>query len=674
MRPLGRGGPSAVSSAKHRLPKAELGDFPSPLLRLLMLIVAALGINYIAWRWLVSVNWHAWWIAVPLVAAETYSLTDSLLFQMTMWRVLRRSPPAPPPDGATADVFITTFNEPVDMVIDTAQAAQRITYPHSTWILDDGDRPELGAAASRLGIGYITRSTDWQDRPQHAKAGNLNNALFSTQGEYILVLDADQIPEPHILDRLLGYFRDPQMALVQSAQYFRNVPTSDPLGAQAPLFYGPIQQGKDGWNAAYFCGTNAVLRRDALMQIGIRGYVTAIEEGVRRTLYAADRLLKSARREPSANRPEVAAALDSVRAAVRDARQQLNDRGSLANITYEFQQRVDEAARIVVDVDVMTMRADLDAIAALGGASDGAQAAVLLFDDVKLEAIAERQWSPLGALQSIQAMVQAVNVDRGDEAQPMMPIATFSVTEDMATCMLLHDSGWNSAYHDEVLATGLAPDDAGTMLNQRLRWSQGTVQVLLRQNPLTQRGLTMAQRLMYFATMWGYLAGFASVVYIVAPTLYLIFGVMAVGTFGWELFARLVPFLILNQLLFFVISGNRRTWRGQQYSMALFPVWITACYTAALNVFFHRPLSFTVTPKNASSDGTAIPWRLMKWQLLAIGFLIAASGIGVVHLFTGGPVSAQGVGVSVFWVICNLAFLGVAVGALRYRGNQAVTH
>ncbi len=181
------------------------------------------------------------------------------------------------------------------MVMETAEAAAAIRYPHRTWILDDGDRRELEAAAADRNIGYITRSMSWSDKPRHAKAGNLNNALFETEGEFLLILDADQVPpEPQILDRTLGYFRDPQMALVQTPpQYFHNVPFSDPLGSQAPpLFYGPIQQGKDGWNAAYFCGSNAVLRREALMQLGIRGYVRAVEDGIRRTLYTARKILK----------------------------------------------------------------------------------------------------------------------------------------------------------------------------------------------------------------------------------------------------------------------------------------------------------------------------------------------------------------------------------------------
>lgn len=650
-----------------QLSDSARGEYPSPWLRLLILCTALLGLNYIVWRWFASINWSAWWIAVPLVIAETYSVIDSLLFGLTMWKMLRRKGSPPPPEDATVDVFITTYNEPIEMVLATAEAAQRITFPHSTWILDDGDRQELARAAAERGIGYLTRSAGWtDDKPRHAKAGNLNNALFETSGEYILVLDADQVPEPEILDRTLGYFRDPRMALVQTPQYFHNVPFSDPLGSQAPLFYGPIQQGKDGWNAAYFCGSNAVLRREALMQLGIRGYVRAVEEGVSRTLYTARRMVKSARRQVGSDQPEIQAALDSVLEAVRAARRELREKRPLADVTFDFQNRVDDAARTVVAADVTAMRADLEVIAALGDHPE--TTSTVVFDDAALESLATRDWSPLGAIESIQAMIRAVDVGRDDEAQPMLPMATISVTEDMATCMRLHALGWNSAYHHEVLARGLAPDDVRTMLTQRLRWAQGTIQVMLRENPFVQKGLSLGQKLMYWATMYSYLAGFAALAYIAAPAIYLIFGILPVTAYSWDFFGRLIPFLLLNQLMFVIISRGTPTWRGQQYSLALFPVWIRACYTAFLNVVFGRPLGFAVTPKTRQ-NAESVPWNLIKWQLTAIGVLLVASVIGIVQLYFGA-ISVLGVGVNLFWVMFDLLILSVVFQAVRYRGHE----
>lgn len=654
---------------RHQLPQVAAGKYPSPWLRGLILVTMLLGVNYIVWRWLASVNWAAWWIAVPLVVAETYSVIDSQLFGLTMWRTLRRNPPGPPPEGATVDVFITTYNEPIEMVMATATAAQDIRYPHSTWILDDGDRSELAAAAAEQGVGYITRSAHWtKDKPRHAKAGNLNNALFETDGEFILMLDADQVPAPEILDNTLGYFRDPYMALVQTPQFFHNVPMSDPLGSQAPLFYGPIQQGKDGWNAAYFCGSNAVLRREALMQLGIRGYVRAIEEGIKRTLYTADKILKQTAGQIGSDERDAQAALDAVRDAVRDARRELRDKRPLADITYTFQQRVDAAARTLVDSDITAMRADLEMIAAMSADLED-PAADLVFDDEALATLADREWSPLGAIESIRALIRSVDVDRDDEAQPVLPMATISVTEDMATCMRMHSMGWRTAYHHEKLCEGLAPEDAGTMLTQRLRWAQGTIQVMLRENPFVQKGLSLGQKLMYWSTMYSYLAGFAALAYIAAPAVYLILGIMPVQAYSWDFFGRLIPFLLLNQLMFIVISRGTPTWRGQQYSLALFPVWIKACITAFRNVYFGRPLGFAVTPKTRQAVN-ATPWHLVTWQLAAMAMLVVASVIGIVRLYFGA-ISVLGVGVNLFWVLFDLLILSVVIQAVRYRGYRS---
>jgi cellulose synthase (UDP-forming) len=116
-------------------------------IRIIALLSVLLGINYVAWRWLESVNWSAWWIAVPLVIAETYSLIDTFLFCLTMWKAKERPAPVSPPQG-TVDVFIATYNEPIELVMTTARAARQIAYPHTTWILDDGARPELAQAAT----------------------------------------------------------------------------------------------------------------------------------------------------------------------------------------------------------------------------------------------------------------------------------------------------------------------------------------------------------------------------------------------------------------------------------------------------------------------------------------------------------------------------------------------
>ncbi|GGM03438.1 glycosyltransferase family 2 protein [Nakamurella endophytica] len=646
------------------------------VIRILVVLTTVTAVDYIVWRWFESVNWAAWWIAVPLVAVETYSVVDCLLFGITVWRLRERPAPPPPPADATVDVFITTYNEPVDLVMTTATAAVAITHPHRTWILDDGARDEMRAAAEAAGVGYVTRSGDWAGHSRHAKAGNLNNALAATDGEFILILDADQVPEPEILDRTLGYFADPEVALVQTPQFFVNVPDEDPLGSQAPLFYGPIQQGKDGWNAAFFCGSNAVLRREAMMLIGVRGYVDQVERSVAAALRTADKVLARARRSARADLRAVAA-LNRVAAAVTVARGRLAQGEPLGEVTYAFQRRVEEAAAGLVADDLATLQADLAEIERLGlaagphagpDATAGGPAEPAEAGEAAVTALTRRDWSPLGALESVRALVAAVDVDRSGEAQAVMPMATISVTEDMATSMRLHAHGWRTVYHHEPLAFGLAPEDLGTMLTQRLRWAQGTIQVMLRENPLLQRGLSGTQRLMYFATMWSYLSGFAALVYLAAPVIYLCFGVLPVTAFSVDFFARLLPFLLVNQLLFLVISRGHRTWRGQQYSLALFPVWIRACTTAVRNVVFGRPLGFAVTPKVRQEWRPQ--WRLVRVQLVTMAVLVVAAVVGTARM-AAGVATVSGTLVNLLWVAYDVVLLSAVVKAARYRGHDA---
>jgi cellulose synthase (UDP-forming) len=634
--------------------------------RVVVVLTAILGLNYVAWRWTASLNWDAWWISVPLVLAETYSLIDVMLFGMTVWKLkLRKGAPEAPRD-ATVDVFITTYNEPLDMVMDTALAAQRIRHPHSTWILDDGARPELKTLAEQHGLGYVTRGEDWTDRPRHAKAGNLNNALMVTHGEFLLILDADQVPEPDILEKTVGYFNNRRVALVQTPQYFNNVPEDDPLGSQAPLFYGPIQQGKDGWNAAFFCGSNAILRREALMQLGLVGYVKETEKSIRRALAASRSAIRHARKSADSESPLIARVLDEVEAATLEAQRQMDDGEPLSEITYRVRRRVDQAVQALVMADVSALQADLEEIAAMELAHVGEAGVPVVADDA-VKRMSARDWSPLGALESVQAVLDALSVERNDEAQPVMPLATISVTEDMATAMRMHAMGWESVYHHEILAYGLAPEDLKTMLTQRLRWAQGTIQVMLRENPLVQRGLTLGQRLMYFATMWTYLSGYAAVIYFAAPIIYLLLGTLPVVSLSTEFFIRFVPFMIVNQLLFAVAGRGISTWRGQQYSLALFPTWIKACSTAARNVWFGRPLGFAVTPKARQSGGPS--WSLIRPQIVVAVLLAAAAVVGLIRLATG-LAEPLGTLVNVAWVIFDLAVMSVLVRAVRYKGFE----
>ncbi|WP_415856936.1 glycosyltransferase family 2 protein, partial [Sinomonas sp. G460-2] len=340
--------------------------------------------------------------------------------------------------------------------------------------------------------------------------------------------------------------------------------------------------------------------------------------------------------------------------------------GSFGDATYAVQANVDAAVRTLVAEDLANASADVATLRAEVG-EFGEE--TLGDDPVELDAavdrLAARDLSPLGALESLRALLDAVSVERLHEAQPIMPLSTISVTEDMSTSMRLHASGWRSIYHHEVLAVGLAPEDLPAMLTQRMRWAQGTVQVMLRENPLTMRGLSWPQRILYFATMWSYLSGFAAVVYFAGPLAYLLFGVLPVTALDTSFFERFVPFMVLNQILFVLVAQGAKTWRGQQYSLALFPTWIRACTTAAANVWFGRPLGFSVTPKSRGERRAALP---LVWPQAVLGALLLVACVTGAVRWGFGLGEGLGTVVNIVWAIFDVVLLSVLVGAARYRG------
>ncbi len=637
------------------------------ILRTLAILTAAFGFVYLSWRWTSSLNLAVWPLAVGLVIAETYSYIGALLFGLTVWREKHRAEPDTPPAGLSVDVFITCYNEPVELVRQTVRAAASIHYPHRTHVLDDGNSELMQLMAETEGVGYIVRSTDWRGRPRHAKAGNLNNALLATQGEFILMLDADQLPTPAIIDRMLGYFQDERVAFVQSDQPFYNVPPGDPFGSEASLFYGPIQQGKDGWNAAFFCGSNAMVRREALMHMGVIRYVVELDQRVKRALSTADRTLRQAARQVSADDVEVHGALEELRQIVATAQQELRGHQPIQDVTWTFQQRARGVASGIVAADLARIQAELSSIPGIDVSDLDAGFADALDNQQTLHALANRETSPLAAIEAVRGLLLAVDVDRGDEAQPIMPLSTISVTEDMATAMRLHALGWKSVFQHEALASGLAPEDLRSALQQRLRWAQGTLQVFLRENPMFLRGLTLAQKAMYVATMWSYLSGFFILMYLVAPPLYLFFGWLPITAFSFDFFVRIIPYLVANQLLFVVFGWGLNTWRGQQNSLAMWPIWVTALVTSVRNVYFGTPLGFVVTPKTRLHGGALLSrLRLVRPQLVSMAVLACAALWGLLRLSLGLTVDAVAVLVNVGWIVYDLAMLSAVLDAATF--------
>lgn len=222
-----------------------------------------------------------------LYAAEIYTwIVLALGYLQTAWPLHRKPKPLPaePDRWPTVDVFIPTYNESLNVIQPTVFAARSMDWPADklrVYILDDGRRPQIRAFAEAAGVGYITR-----DNNRHAKAGNINQALPKTDGDYIAIFDCDHIPTRSFLQMTMGEFlADPKCALVQTPHHFfspdpfeRNFDTFRRVPNEGSLFYGLIQDGNDFWNAAFFCGSCAVIKRAPLMEIGGIAVETVTED------------------------------------------------------------------------------------------------------------------------------------------------------------------------------------------------------------------------------------------------------------------------------------------------------------------------------------------------------------------------------------------------------------
>ncbi|MDX6679633.1 MAG: hypothetical protein QOE31_3685 [Solirubrobacteraceae bacterium] len=205
--------------------------------------------------------------AYVFFSAELVNYLALLAAVVLFWTPQHRAPPPPPPI-ADVDVFIPVCGEDVGMVEATLCAALAIEYPHTTTVLNDGrlaGNPgwrDILPLCDDYGVDCISRRSGTR-----GKAGNLNSALEQTDGEFVVVLDADHLARPELCEMLLGYFHDPQVAFVTSRQCFK-LDSGDLLGHQEALFYSAIQPVKDRDNAAFSCGNGVAYRRSALDEIG----------------------------------------------------------------------------------------------------------------------------------------------------------------------------------------------------------------------------------------------------------------------------------------------------------------------------------------------------------------------------------------------------------------------
>lgn len=266
---------ATVSSPKNRF-----------LRWIMVLCVGFLGVRYIAWRTFDTVNFESG--IFVLAFSLLLLLGDWFMFivnNLSTWLLFLyatdRSPEADEAQKAVlsgefvpaVDIFLPTYNEPVSILRRTVAACQQMDYPNKTiYILDDNRRPEMRALAEEMGVGYFDRPDN-----RHFKAGNINNALFKTPNPspYVCFFDCDFVPVPWFLTRIMGFFQNPKIGMVQTPLNFYNedliqcnLGLGGSITSEQDQFFRTIQPGRDAFNAVICCGTSWITPRHLLEEMG----------------------------------------------------------------------------------------------------------------------------------------------------------------------------------------------------------------------------------------------------------------------------------------------------------------------------------------------------------------------------------------------------------------------
>lgn len=254
---------SQAAEVAHHLAKNR------PLKRLAAVVYVLLSAAFMIWGFW-AINPAAPILGLLFAFASVYGCATGLFLIWNSSSIRLRGDP-PSDFRPTVDVLVPVYTEPVEMIELTVIGAKNIQYPHETFLLDDGKRPELRALAEKHGVHYVTREGN-----RGSKAGNLNDALPLSSADFITVFDADHIAQCEALDSMIGFFKDPDVALVQAPQLYYNEDSflylNTNVGAgrwhEQALFMDVIQANRDFYDGCSCIGTGVVYRRSAIDEIG----------------------------------------------------------------------------------------------------------------------------------------------------------------------------------------------------------------------------------------------------------------------------------------------------------------------------------------------------------------------------------------------------------------------
>lgn len=501
--------------------------------RVLGILGGIYGLIYILWRFFYTLPFTeiiGLAFGILLVTFETLAYGQSLVFKLLFssqkeldWKRERVFEEYP-----TVDIIVSTYNESEDILKRTLIGCMNIDYPKeklTVYIGDDGKREEIRILAQTLGVNYVTRMNN-----AHAKAGNINNVMDKSQGEFVLLLDADMIPKSNIVQSLLVYFEDNRTGFVQSPQVFYNLDpfqynldVGEAIPNEQDFFMRTVQGKRSLYNAVLHVGTNALFRRQAIEAIG----------GI-----------------------------------------------------------------------------------------------------------------PIG-----------------------------SITEDMATGMLLQDSGYKSFFVAETLAVGLSVEGIEDLIKQRDRWLRGNIQVIKRYNPIFMKGLNIIQKIIYLDGFVYWMYGLQKMIYIIAPLLYLLFRIRVFDADAFDIVFMFMPYFISNSLYFRRISDKSRnvTW-SHIYDTAIAPQMALSFLT---EFFLGRKIAFNVTPKGVVSYRDHFRIRLAKIHIFLMVISVLALIMNGYLWMIGQPLGPKNaLIINIGWCIYNgLAIfisIFIYIDKKRFRRSERI--
>ncbi|WP_206098638.1 glycosyltransferase [Paenibacillus silvae] len=248
--------------------------------KILVTATVIMSCIYVIWRTFFTIPFGHGPLAVTaglaLLIVELIGMFELAVHFYNMTRL--EYPELPVVDEALypdVDVFIATYNEPASLLFKTINGCLNMDYPDRSkvhiYLCDDSNRPEMRELAAHMGIRYLTRTEHI-----HAKAGNLNNAMKHTSSPLIATFDADMIPKHDFLTSCVPYFlTGEKIGFVQTPQSFYNpdqfqynLYSEARIPNEQDYFYRDVQVGRNKSNSVIYGGTNTVLSRQALEDVG----------------------------------------------------------------------------------------------------------------------------------------------------------------------------------------------------------------------------------------------------------------------------------------------------------------------------------------------------------------------------------------------------------------------